>query len=48
MYSFLTEFVVTDKIKGILMFKNFIDNIKCIMRNKTHLHHSHISGEIVG
>ena len=30
------------------MFKNFIDNIKCIMRNKTHLHHSHISGEIVG
>ena len=47
-YSSLTEFVVTDKIKGIPMSKNFIDNIKCIMRNKTYLHHSHISREIVG
>ena len=30
------------------MSKNFIDNIKRIMRNKTHLHHSLISGEAFG
>ena len=30
------------------MSKNFIENLKGIMKNKTHIHHSRISGEIIG
>ena len=47
-YSSLIKFVETDRVKGIPMLKNFIENLKGIMRNKTHIHHSHISGEIIG
>ena len=46
-YSSLIKFVETNKVKDIPMSKNFIDNLKEIMRNKTHIHHSHISGEII-
>ena len=30
------------------MSKNFIENLKGIMKNKTHIHHSHITGEVIG
>ena len=30
------------------MSKNFTDNLKWIMKNRTHIHRSHISGEIIG
>ena len=30
------------------MSKNFIENLKGIMNNRTHVHHSHITGEIIG
>ena len=30
------------------MSKYFVDNLKGIMKNRTHIHHSHISGEIIG
>ena len=30
------------------MSKNFIENVKGIMNNRTHVHHSHITGEIIG
>ena len=30
------------------MSKDFIKNLKGIMKTKTHIHHSHISGEILG
>ena len=30
------------------MSKNFIENLKGIMSNRTHVHHSHITGEIIG
>ena len=46
-YSSLIKFVETNN-KGIPTSKNFVDNLKGIMRNKTHIHHSHISGEIIG
>ena len=46
-YTLLIKFVETNKVKGILMSKNFIDNLKGIMENKIHIHHSHISGEII-
>ena len=47
-YSSLIKFAETDKVKGISISKNFVDNLKGIMKNKTHIHHSHISGEIIG
>ena len=30
------------------MSENFIDNIKDIINNKIHIHHSHISNEVIG
>ena len=47
-HSSLLKFVETDKVKGIPTSKKLIDNLKGIMRNKTHINHSHISGEITG
>ena len=47
-YSAMIRFYKTDKVKGILLFKNFIENLKGMMNNKTYLHHSHIGGEIIG
>ena len=44
----MIKFTTTNKGKGIPMSKNFIDNLKGIMNNKTHIQHSHISGEIIG
>lgn len=41
-------FCKTDKVKGIPLSKNFIDNLKGILNIKTYIHHSHISNEIIG
>ena len=30
------------------MSKNFIENLKGIIKSKTHIHHSHITGEVIG
>ena len=43
-YSLLIKFAEKDKVKGIPISKNFIDNLKGIMKNRTNIHHSHISG----
>ena len=48
LYSILVKFCKTNKIKGIPMPKNFIENLKGIMKNRTHVHHSHITGETIG
>ena len=47
-YFLLIKFVETDKVKGIPTSKNFIENLKGIIRNITYIHHSHISEEIIG
>ena len=49
-YSPLIKFAETNKVKDIPMSKSFIDNgnLKGIMKNRIQIHHSHISGEIIG
>ena len=47
-YSTLIKSVETEKVKGIPMSKNFVDNLKAIMRNKTHIHYSLVSGKTNG
>ena len=47
-YSSIMKFCETDKVKGIPMSEKFMENIKGILKNETHIHHSHISGEILG
>ena len=44
----MVRFCETDKVKGIPLSKNFLENLKGIMTSKNHLHHSDISGEIIG
>ena len=47
-YSTIIEFAETDKMKSFPVSKKLIDNLKGIINNRTHMHHSHISGEIIG
>ena len=44
----MIKFCKTDKVKGIPLSKIFINNLKGIITTKIHLHHSHITGEIIG
>ena len=48
LYSAIIRFCETDKVKGIPLSKDFLENLKGIMTSKNHVHHSHISGEIIG
>ena len=41
------EFGKTDKVKVTPMSEKFIENVKNILNNKTHIHHFHIPGEIL-
>ena len=47
-YSNLIQFRTTNKVKGIPISHKFIPNIVAILDNKRCIHHSHISGDIVG
>ena len=47
-YSTLVKFCKTNKIKGVPMSKNIIENLKGIMNNRTHVHHPHIIREVIG
>ena len=47
-YSAVMDFCKTDKINGIPISEKFVDNVKGISYNKTHIHHSHITGDIIG
>ena len=38
----------TNKAKGTLMSEKLIENFKGIFNNKIHIHHSHVSGEVLG
>ena len=46
-YLAVMDFVKTDKVNGIPITDKFVENIKGILNNKTHIHHCHISGEIL-
>lgn len=46
-YSAVMDFRKTDKIQGIPESEKFIENVKGILKNKTHIYHSYISGEIL-
>ena len=46
--SSFISFCTTDKIKGIPVSPKLIANIMAILNNKRCIHHSHITGEIVG
>ena len=46
-YSSFSKFCRTHKIKGIPLSKNFIENLKGIMDNSTHIHHLYIISGII-
>ena len=48
LYSNFIKFIITDKVKGVPIFRKFIPNIIAILNNKNCVHHSHITGDIVG
>ena len=48
LYSNIVNFCKTDKIKGIPLLKKFIENLTGIKQKGYVIHHSHITGEIIG
>ena len=42
------QWLVSDKVKGIPLSRNFIENVRGILNNTVQLHHSHVAGEILG
>ena len=46
--STLMKFVRTNKVKGVPLSKTFIENLKGIIKNKVHVHHSHVTDEVIG
>ena len=48
LYSTMVGFCKTNKVQGISISKKFIDNLLGILNNSYQLHHSHITGKIIG
>ena len=48
LYSTMVSFCRTDKVKGIPLAKNFIENVRETLNNTIQLHHFHGTGEIIG
>ena len=48
LYSSMIKFIRTDKVKGIPLSENFIENLNGIMTNAIQIHHSHVTGKIIG
>ena len=47
-YLKLIKFVRTNTVKGVSLSKTFIENLKGIIKNKVNVHHSHVTGEVIG
>ena len=48
LYSSIVRFCETEKVKGIPKSKKFIENLNSIRQEGYVIHHSHITGEIIG
>ena len=48
LYLSMIKFSRTDKVKGILLSKNFVKDLKGIITNTIQIHHSHVTGKIIG
>ena len=48
LYSSMLNFCKTSKVKGILLYKKFFENIVAIMEDNLCMHHSHVTGETKG
>ena len=42
------NFIKTDNVKDTIISTSFLNNVDCIIRTKTVIHHLHINGEIIG
>ena len=47
-YSKVMDLKKKDKVKGTLTSEKVMENIKGILNNPAHIHHSHISGKMLG
>ena len=42
------DFRRTDNVKGAIFSAIFLDNVNCLIYSKNVIHHSHITGDIIG
>ena len=46
-YDGVTKLKKTEKVTLSIFLETFFDNVKGLMRNKTHIHHSQVTGKIL-
>ena len=46
-YSGVMNFIETDTVKGLISSK-FLSNVDCLIHGKTVIHHSRITGDVIG
>ena len=47
-YERVMDFLLTDNIKGVVISENFSSNVENLIKWTTVIHHSHITGDVVG
>ena len=47
-YSNIMNLRQTENIKGTIVSEKFVDNVRRLLYNKTNIHHSHVTGNIIG
>lgn len=47
-YECIMDFLLTNEVKGAIISEDFLSNIHHLIKGKTVIHHSHITGDIVG
>ena len=47
-YSHIMDFRRTDNVKGAIFSANLLDNVNCLIYSENVIHHSHITGDIIG
>ena len=47
-YSHIMDFKRTDNVKGAIFAAKFLDIVNCFIYSKIVIHHSHITGDIIG
>ena len=48
LYERFIDFVKSDKVKGVPIYQKFISNVIGVLTHKNCIHHSHVTGEVVG
>lgn len=47
-YLGVMNFIETDTVKGLIVSSKFLSNVDCLIHGKIVIHHSRITGDVIG